>query len=172
MNAAMCNRHVLGHAGSRPSVLLPLGLAIFFLTTKWALLAGIFMLVALVRGVRLVTHPELRTRLRLKRELRRRGITRPLGRAEAEAVLAFERYGRELVAAGGSSELAREVVDRAWAIIAASGPASAEAALRTLWQSLPRVGAAAETDDAWLQRLRREVTSIDRAQRELDRLGL
>jgi len=172
MNATLCHRHVLGHPGSRKSVLVPLGLAVLFISTKWALLAGIFMLVAIVRGVRIVTHPEWRTRRRLAREQRQHGVTRPLDRAETELLLAFERYGRDLVAAGGSVTLAREVVDRAWAVIAASGPDSAEARLRILWRSLPRVDAPGESDDVWLQRLRREVTSIDRAQRELDRLGL
>jgi len=170
MSATMCHRHPAGFSGAR--VLWPLGLAIFFLTTKWAFLAGVFLLVAILRGVRLVTHPELRTRRRLARELRKRGVVRPLDRGEAEAVLAFERYGTDLVAAGGSTELAREVTDRAWAIIAASGPESAETRLRTLWRSLPRIESPAESDDAWLHRLNREVTSIDRAQRELDRLGL
>ncbi len=69
MNATLCNRHVIGHAGSRPSVLFPLGLAILFVTTKWALLAGIFLLIAIVMGLvgfgALPKQPLERTRKRL-----------------------------------------------------------------------------------------------------------
>lgn len=172
MIATSCHHQGLSRVGSRKSVLVPLGLAVLFISTKWAVLAGIFLLVALVRGVRIVTHPEWRTRRRLARERRKHGVTRPLDRGETELMLAFERYARDLAAAGGSATLAREVVERAWSVIAASGPDAAETRLRLLWRSLPRVDAPGESDDDWLQRLRREVTSIDRAQRELDRLGL
>lgn len=165
---------LLAHVSTRAGFLLPLFVAAAALGARWPVIAAVFAAIALLRAVRQLSDPNLPTRVRLGSECRRRGIKRPLSRAEATAILAVESYADDLVEAGAAPKLGSDTVDRAWRIIADAGPQEATENLRAFWSTLPKVAAGPRLakDEELIARLNREVESINAAEREIEGLRL
>lgn len=165
------NSRTLRFALSRPKVITPIALAIFFTTVVglWWLGLG-FAVLAFYRVTHILSYSDLEDRLRLRDQRCRHGMAKKLSAAERAEVLRIDRYARNLTDSGVGSGLADDILERMWTLIKNERPQDAARSLRAFFAGLPQLpeqrGAAAGDDLG--RRIQEELDLIRAARTEVE----